>query len=176
MSLPYVDPTRRSTAAARAYAKLLRTPVGQFLIKNVAAKTDPWLERVSNGGVSWGAGMIPTATLKTTGAKSGQPREAQIVYFHDGRDAIAIASNYGGEKDPQWYRNLVAHPECELGGEAFLAAEVTDPAEHARLYALAEQLYVGYTDYRAKTSQVGRHIPILRLTPRSRGRREDLSK
>jgi hypothetical protein len=60
----------------------------------------------------------------------------------------------------------LAHPECELGGDAFRATEVTDPQEYARLYALAEQVYAGYADYKAKTALVGRHIPMFRLTPR----------
>jgi hypothetical protein len=56
-------------------------------------------------------GGASTAPLMTTGARSGQPREHQITYFHDGQDAIAIASNFGGAKHPQWYYNLKAHPE-----------------------------------------------------------------
>ena len=36
------------------------------------------------------------------------------------------ASNYGGPKHPQWYYNLKAHPECELGGEKFVTTEITD--------------------------------------------------
>jgi len=109
---------------------------------------------------------ITSATLKTTGAKSGQPREVQITYFHDGPDPIAVASNYGGGKDPLWARNLRAHPECELGGDPFRATDVTDPDEYARLFALAEQVYGGYADYKAKTALVGRRIPVFRLTPR----------
>jgi hypothetical protein len=51
-----------------------------------------------------------------------------------------------------------------LGGEKFLASDVTDPDDYARLYELAEQVYAGWGDYRLKTG--GRHIPVLRLTPR----------
>lgn len=165
MPLPYADPTRATSAFARTIAKLFRTPFGQSFIKNVAAKSDPWLGRVSNGRLSWSLGIVPTATLRTTGAKSGLARNVQITYFHDGADPIAVASNYGGETNPMWSRNLVAHPECQLGGDAFHATEVTDPEEYARLYALAEQVYAGYADYKAKTALVGRHIPIFRLTP-----------
>jgi deazaflavin-dependent oxidoreductase (nitroreductase family) len=165
MPLPYADPTRPPSAVARTVTKLFGTPFGQSFIKHVAAKTDPWLGRVSNGRLSWSLGIVPTATLKTTGAKSGLLREVQITYFHDGPDPIAVASNYGGGKDPLWARNLSAHPECELGGDAFRATEVTEPDEYARLYALAEQVYSGYADYRAKTALVGRRIPVFRLTP-----------
>ena len=70
-------------------------------------------------------GVLTTAPLMTTGAESDQPRETQINYFHDGSDVIVIASNYGGPKHPQWYFNLKAHPECELGDERFSSTEVT---------------------------------------------------
>jgi hypothetical protein len=90
--LPYADPMRRKSAVRRAVTKVFGTAFGQSFIKNVAAKTDPWLGRVSNGRLSWSFGIVPTATLRTTGAKSGQPREVQITYFHDGPDPITVAS------------------------------------------------------------------------------------
>lgn len=110
---------------------------------------------------------VPSATLKTTGAKSGQIRAVQLAYFHDGRDVIVLASNYGGDKHPQWYHNLVAHPDCELGGEAFRATEVIDQNEYERLFGLAEGYFGGFSDYRAKTAEVGRKIPVFRLTPKA---------
>jgi hypothetical protein len=68
-------------------------------------------------------------------------------------------------KHPQWYYNLKAHPQCQFGDERFVATEVTDPDEYVRLVALAEKVYAGYGDYRAKTASVGRQIPIFRLKP-----------
>ncbi|SOX56477.1 nitroreductase family deazaflavin-dependent oxidoreductase [Mycobacterium ahvazicum] len=166
MPLPIVDPQRRTTAFTRAMTKFARSGAGKFLAQRIAARTDPWLMRVSHDKVSWGMFAVPSATLHMTGAKTGQPRQAQISYFHDGRDVIAVASNFGGTTHPNWYYNLKAHPECELGGERFLATEVTDPAEYERLYGLAERSYPGYSDYRAATAAIGRHIPVLRLRPR----------
>jgi deazaflavin-dependent oxidoreductase (nitroreductase family) len=112
---------------------------------------------------------VPSAPLTTTGARTGQRRTVQIAYFHDGDDVIAIASNFGGERDPAWYRNLVAHPRCTLGGQPFTAREVTDEAEYHRLFAVAERYYGGYADYRARTALIGRRIPILRLTSAENG-------
>jgi deazaflavin-dependent oxidoreductase (nitroreductase family) len=165
MPLRYVDPKRRTTAVSRAFTRFGRSRAGQTFGRNVVVRTDRWLLRVTNGRVSWGMFNAPSATLKMTGAKTGQPREAPIAYFHDGRDVILIASNFGGDRHPQWYYNLVSHPDCELAGEAFRAAEVADPADYARLYALAERSYPGYSDYKAKAAQVGRTIPVFRLTP-----------
>lgn len=111
-------------------------------------------------------GGIINAPLVSTGAKSGRRREVQLTYFHDGPDVILLASNYGGTKHPQWYHNLKANPDCEFGQERFTAQQVTDSEEYARLYALAENVYAGYYDYRAMTAPVGRQIPIFRLKPR----------
>ena len=117
-----------------------------------ALSIDPWRDSLS-----------PTDDY---GRKVGSTARDQITYFHDGPDPIVTASNYGGPKYPQWYYNLIAHPECELGGERFLASEVTDSEEYARLYGLAKQVYAGWSDYRAKTDPIGRHIPVFRLQPR----------
>ena len=147
----------------RALNRSSRSRFGQIIGKN----PDPWLSRISKGRISWGMFNVPSATLKATGAKSGRVREAQVAYFHDGPDVVVMASNYGGDKHPQWYHNLLAHPECGLGDEAFRADEVTDPDEYARLFGLAEAHYGGFTDYREKTARSGRTIPVFRLTPRA---------
>ena len=82
-----------------------------------------------------------TATLKTTGAKSGQPREAQIIYFHDGRDAIAIASNYGGTRDHrgapvQAVARCAVQPRVSWGGD--MADEgLAQPGAHEARIGLA---------------------------------------
>jgi deazaflavin-dependent oxidoreductase (nitroreductase family) len=165
--LRHVDPHKKRGSMYAALVRFGRSRAGQWFVRHVAARIDPWLYRVTGGRITSTLGTIVTAPLMTTGARTGRPREAQITYFHDGRDAIAVASNYGGAKHPQWYYNLIAHPECELGGERFTASEVTDPDEYARLFALAEQVYAGWRDYRAMTTAVGRRIPIFRLESRT---------
>jgi len=162
--LRYVDPHKKRGRLYRATIDFGRSRAGQFIARHVARHTDPHLFRLTRGRVNMGA--VINAPLVSTGAKSGQRREVQLTYFHDGPDVILLASNYGGTKHPQWYHNLKAHPECEFGTESFAAAQVTDPGEYARLYELAEQIYTGYADYRAKTTPVDRQIPIFRLKPR----------
>lgn len=165
MPLRYVDPTKKHGRRYKFTESFGRSRVGQAYVRHVASHTDPWLERFTGGRLNreW---MVPSATLEAVGAKSGLPRPVQTTYFHDGRDAVLIASNYGGTKHPQWYYNLVAHPKCQLGGERFVATEVTDPGEYERLYALAVQVYAGYGDYRVTTASAGRQIPVFRLEPR----------
>src|SRR4051794_35648372 len=166
MPLPYVDPHKKRTRLYTAWESWGRSRPGQFMARHIAPRMDPWLFRATRGRYPSILGGMSTAPLMTTGAKSGQPREHQITYFHDGPDPIVTASNYGGHKHPQWYYNLKAHPECELGDEKFLATEVTDPDDYARIYGLAEQVYAGWSDYRLKTEPIGRHIPVFRLKSR----------
>ncbi|MFD9666131.1 nitroreductase/quinone reductase family protein [Rhodococcus sp. NPDC059968] len=70
------------------------------------------MERETGGRLNreW---MIPSATLETTGAKSGLPQAVQITCFHDGRDRLEL----GGTKHPHRYYNLIAHTQCQLGRE-----------------------------------------------------------
>ncbi len=163
MPLRYVDPSKRHGLTYTANVWLGRTRAGQFLGRHLSPRLDPWVSRLTDGR---GFGAIVNAPLITTGAKSNQPRQVQLAYFHDGRDPILIASNRGEPKHPQWYFNLKTHADCQFGGEDFVAAEVTDPVEYERLFALAVNVFAGYGDYRAKTASIGRQIPIFRLKPR----------
>lgn len=166
MPLHYVDPHKKHGPFYDASVRFTRTRLGLALGLHFFPRIDPWLYRATGGRYPAVLGGMVTAPLMTTGAKSGQPRETQLTYFHDGPDPILIASYGGGPKHPQWYYNLKAHPECQLGDEKFVATEVTDPDEYARLFKLAEQVFAGYGDYRVKTAAIGRRIPLFRLKPR----------
>lgn len=165
MELRRVDPTQPHGPLRRAWHRVARTRFGRWYGIHVAAPVDSALLRRTGGRVRL-VGALPTATLATTGAKSGQRRENPVVYFHDGDDVVLVASSFGRDKHPGWYHNLRAHPEATLNDQPFLATEVTDPDEYERLFGLAVRVYAGYADYRERTAAIGRRIPVLRLTPR----------
>jgi hypothetical protein len=75
----------------RATIDFGRSRAGQFIARHVARHTDPHLFRLTRGRVNMGA--VINAPLVSTGAKSGQRREVQLTYFHDGPDVILLASN-----------------------------------------------------------------------------------
>jgi deazaflavin-dependent oxidoreductase (nitroreductase family) len=166
-AVPRVDPLRRRGALYGAYTRFLRTGAGRWTAIQ-AARVDPYLLRATRGHL--GAGLVlPSLNLTTTGAKSGQPRTATVLYFSDGDDVIVIASSFGRDKHPAWYHNLKAHPEATLARSGhtgrYRAAEVEDEAERERLFGLADRIYGGYADYRERTAKIGRRIPIMRLEP-----------
>ena len=92
---------------------------------------------------------MPFASMTTTGAKSGEPRTAAVVYFNDGDDVILIASNYGGTRHPAWYHNLKANQTAILQrgrrSGTYVAAEVNDEADRERLFVLGDLVYPGYS-------------------------------
>lgn len=101
--------------------------------------------------------------LTTTGARSGEPRLAPLVYSRDGDRIVVVASKGGAPTDPAWYRNVVANPivTVELGGETFQArASIAEGEDRDRLYAAHAAEHPAFKDYEAKTTRV---IPVVRL-------------
>ncbi len=103
----------------------------------------------------------PLLLLTTTGARTGQTRTNPMMYVRlDGR-LLVIASNAGGKRHPDWYHNLVAHPEVtvEVDGEEYRAtARPVDDRD--ALFARIEEKYPFFTDHQAGTD---RTIPVVEL-------------
>jgi deazaflavin-dependent oxidoreductase (nitroreductase family) len=120
--------------------------------------------RANNGVVQNGpmAGR-PLMILTTTGAKSGDPREAIITFTREGDKYVIAASKSGADTNPHWYHNLRVHPEAtvEAGGEKFQArATEATGAERDRLYAQHADERPEFRDYPKQTSRV---IPVFTL-------------
>ena len=166
--IPRVDPHKRRTGLGNALLHLVATKPGSVIHRMIAARIDAPLMRLTRGHVDASFGTFPQVVLRTTGAKSGVQRDVPLGYFTDGDDVILIASNYGQATHPGWYYNLLKHPECELlahgrSGRRFIARPA-EGADRDRLFALAEDLYSGYTRYSENTSGI-RTIQVIRLTP-----------
>ncbi|RPK87742.1 MULTISPECIES: nitroreductase/quinone reductase family protein [Streptomyces] len=101
--------------------------------------------------------------LTTTGARSGKPHTTPLGYVRDGRRLLVVASSLGAPLDPDWYRNLLAHPtvRVELGAEEFQTLAV--PAEGKRrdeLFARVVAEAPGYAEYQDTTDRV---LPVVVL-------------
>jgi len=166
--VPPLDPDTPHGALYRASEAFAQTRVGRWFAINVAPRLDPPLLRLSGGRF----GSFPQAKvvmLTCPGRTSGQPRTNPLLYFTEGDDVVLIASSYGRERHPAWYRNAIAAPEVELRvgprGGRYRAAEVQDPAERRRLYDRSFGVFAGYEGYEDRAGATGRTIPVLRLTP-----------
>src|SRR4051794_12436023 len=63
------------------------------------------------GGRFVGRPGAPSLLLTTTGRRTGQPRTTALFYLPDGDRQVLVASYAGDDRHPQWYLNLVAHPD-----------------------------------------------------------------
>jgi deazaflavin-dependent oxidoreductase (nitroreductase family) len=80
----------------------------------------------------------PLLLLTTTGAKSGQRRTNPTMYLREGDRQFVFASRGGGPTNPDWYHNLLAHPEVtvEIGDQTYPAiAKPMTGEEHDSIYA-----------------------------------------
>jgi deazaflavin-dependent oxidoreductase (nitroreductase family) len=105
----------------------------------------------------------PVLLLTTTGARSGRPRLAPLVYTRDGDRYVVAASKGGAPTNPAWFANLVANPlvSVEVGEETFEArASVPAGEERDRLWAAQVAEHPNFADYQRRTSRV---IPVVVL-------------
>ena len=110
---------------------------------------------------------LPIIQLTTRGAKTGQLRTTPLVSLPDGEKIALVASYFGGKRNPGWYHNLKANPECEVrfNGkiQTYIARETFDE-EREKYFQQAVSYYAGYGKYRERASH--RHIPVMLLEPK----------
>ncbi len=136
------------------------------------AETNNWNTRIINefhtnkgkvGGMFEGKSLL---LLTTTGAKSGQRRVNPLAYLPDGERLVVFATKGGSPSNPDWYYNLIAHPDVtvEVGTETFEAtASVVQGSERDQLYARQVAVTPAFGEYEQKTA---RQIPVIALKRR----------
>lgn len=108
----------------------------------------------------------PVLLLDHVGTKSGRRYTSPLLYLLDGPDVVVVASTGGMARDPQWYRNLVAHPDTQVqirGEVRQVRARTASPDERAALWPRLVETYADYDSYQSWTD---REIPVVILEPR----------
>ena len=115
------------------------------------------------GGVFEGA---PVVLLHHTGAKSGTERVTPLMYQPLAEGYAVFASKAGAPTNPDWYYNLVAHPDTtvEIGTNTIkVRARVAAPDERAPIWAKQMEIAPGFGEY--EKSAAPREIPVVLLHP-----------
>ncbi len=108
----------------------------------------------------------PLLLLHTVGAKTGQERVNPMMYLELDNRMYVFASKAGADTHPDWYHNLLAHPDVtvEVGSATHRATAVSvGPPERDAVFAEQARRYAGFAEYQAKTQRV---IPVVELVPR----------
>lgn len=151
----------------QAIRSLAGTRLMALFFARVLHHLDAPVLRRTNGTSSVTSALtgLPIVELTTTGARTGRTRTMPIVAVPDGDRLVLIASNYGQQRNPGWYFNLVAHPECSVrfrGERAEMKAYEADGEERERLWELDLTVYPARANYARATN---RHIPVMVLAP-----------
>lgn len=132
-----------------------------------------WMNKMMAGRVRrTGRGPgISALVLTTVGRKSGIERQVPVGWFPGGDDGsyLIVASAGGAARNPDWYRNLAAHPDqarIEIGDGREIPVTARElhgeewDAAWAKIVAAAPR-FAGYV------KKTDRHIPVIRLVPRA---------
>ena len=109
-------------------------------------------------------GDSPLVILHTIGAKSGEERLAPLVALVQGEAMYVFASKGGAPTHPDWYFNLVAHPEIEVEyGDEIFRAKLTELSAEESAKKIADQaaLMPQFGEY--VTSAAPRLIPAFSI-------------
>ncbi|MCR5978139.1 nitroreductase family deazaflavin-dependent oxidoreductase [Gordonia jinghuaiqii] len=118
----------------------------------------------TKSGSMWGMEML---ILRTTGRRSGAPRETPLSWFPADGDRLIVASG-GGRRNPDWYANLVAHPDSvsiERHGEppVEVTPVVLSGADRESAWTSVVEAQPRYAKYQKKAT---REYPVVRLVAR----------
>lgn len=105
----------------------------------------------------------PCLVITTVGKKSGEPRQAAVIYGKDGDRHVVIASKGGSDVSPAWYTNMAALGGAiiQVGAERMaVSMRVAEGEERERLWKLMADIFPTYNDYQQKTA---RQIPVVVL-------------
>jgi deazaflavin-dependent oxidoreductase (nitroreductase family) len=125
--------------------------------------------RANEGKVGGQFEGAPVLVLSTTGAKSGRRHTTPMMYLPGDDRLYVFASKAGAPTNPDWYHNLVAHPNVivEVGTDTYEAtATPVTGEERDRIYAEQSALYPGFAEYQEKTTRV---IPVVVLARATEG-------
>ena len=108
----------------------------------------------------------PMLLLHTIGARSGKEHIVPMRCLVDGDALYVFASAHGSERNPDWYRNVVAHQDftIEMGTETVpVRATEVHGAERARIFARQSARFPTFANYERSLK---RTIPVIRLDRR----------
>ncbi len=103
--------------------------------------------------------------LHTTGRKSGKTYITPLNYYSDGKTFVLVASNWGKEKNPAWYYNLLHMDSTtiQVNNQTIqVRPRLATSQDYDRLWKHVTSRNKFYTQYQQQT---GRKIPLVILAP-----------
>lgn len=161
--MPEIDPKPRPKALNAPWVKKAMKRIARAHVA-VYRATDGRIGGTWRNGSAWKK-PVPVALLDHVGRKSGRPYTTPLLHLLDGDDVIVVASSGGMDQAPQWFGNLMAHPETTVQIKAErrpVRARVATAAEAERLWPRLIDCYADFVSYQTWTD---RELPVVILSP-----------
>lgn len=150
--------------ARRTLAPVTRSPLFRRTAPRWLPVAERLLHRLTRGRLQVSGILVPSLVLHTTGAKSGEPRDAVLMYAPDHHGgAIVAGTSFAREHHPGWTYNLLAHPDAAVsvrGRRSAVRATVLEDDERDAVWRLLEDQWPGYRAYERAS---GRTVRLFRL-------------
>jgi deazaflavin-dependent oxidoreductase (nitroreductase family) len=94
-----------------------------------------------------------TLRLSSVGRRSGRVHAVMVGYFEDGPNLVTMAMNGWGEGEPDWWRNLQAHPDVTVetvDGPRDVTAHAASGEERERLWQRWREIDENLDTYAAR--------------------------
>jgi deazaflavin-dependent oxidoreductase (nitroreductase family) len=147
-------------------APLTRTRIFRRFGPTLLPPVERFVAALTGGRVQVSGLLVPSLMLHTVGARSGEPRDAPLMYTPDGRGrAIVAGTNFAGGRHPAWTSNLLAHPDAAItvrGRPMPVRASLVPDGERDAVWARIERQWPGYRGYERDS---GRGVRLFRLQP-----------
>jgi deazaflavin-dependent oxidoreductase (nitroreductase family) len=128
-------------------------------------KSNSFLVQFTHGRLGSRMGKQSVLLLHTIGRKSGKAYITPLSYYRDGDRYLIVASNWGKEDPPDWYRNLIQHPHTSIQVKnTVLQVEVcqAEGQEYHQLWQVVTSHNSQYLEYQKNMT---RRLPIMILIP-----------
>ena len=155
---------------ASAFQRLVRpfaaSGPGSWIFARVLHHIDRPLHRLTRGRHTLASLLsgLPVVMLTTTGARSGMPRTVPVLGLPTPDGLVVIASNYGQQRHPAWYHNLLTRPTGQVtvqGATRPFRATAAEGEQRERIWQEGLRIYPGWSQYERRASH--RRIAIFVL-------------
>jgi deazaflavin-dependent oxidoreductase (nitroreductase family) len=128
-------------------------------------KINVFIYRLSRGRLGSRMAGQALLLLHTAGRKSGKVTTTPLSYYRDGENFVIVAANFGRDRHPAWYWNLLHQPVASIQVKErtiCVRARAAAGEEYARLWAAATAANESLVRFQKQTE---REFPLLVLTP-----------
>lgn len=147
-------------------APFTRTRAFRWAAPRLLPGLEKAVKNASGGRIQVSGLLVHSLTLHSTGAKSGQQRDTDLMYTPDGHgNAIVAGTSFARERHPGWTYNLLADPDVTItvrGRTLAVHATVIGKDERDHVWSLIEAQWPGYRGYERDS---GRTVRLFRLHP-----------